>query len=236
MKPLDRLPAGQRVYLDATVFIYHFAKASPQCSTLVKRVERAEVLGVTGAHTLAEVTHRLMIIGAVRRGLIRGGNLAAKLRAHRALVRGLSTYQTDVDALLAIGLEVLPLDAAALTASGAIRQTYGLLTNDSLNVALLQQAGVSILATSDRDFAEIPELQVYHPTDVSAPLEGSTDSPWRSSRRPPPAPQCNTPGSGISRPGPPTAACDPGESSKVGGAPRNRMRCRGKHATIPSTL
>jgi len=175
MRPLDRLPAGQRVYIDATVFIYHFTKASAQCSALLKRVERAELLGVTGAHTLAEVTHRLMIIEAVHRGLIQGGNLAAKLGAKRAAVRTLSTYQTSLDALLAIGLEVLPLDAAALRAGAMVRRTYGLLTNDSLNVALLQQARVTCLATSDRDFVDIPGLHIYHATDLATPLAVAPD-------------------------------------------------------------
>jgi len=58
-----------------------------------------------------------------------------------------------------------------LSASGAIRKTHGLLTNDSLSLAVLQRAQADILATSDRDFASIPGVRVYQPTDLPRPLD-----------------------------------------------------------------
>ena len=170
---LDRVPAHHRVYLDATVCIYHFVGASAQCTRFVERCERGGIAGVIGAHVLAEVAHRLMTIEAVRRGLLTPGNVAAKLRANPAAVRQLSVYQTNLDFLGAIGLEILPLDDETIAASATFRREHGLLVNDSLTAALLRLAQIQAIATSDRDFLRVPGLDVYLPTDLSPMLPGS---------------------------------------------------------------
>jgi predicted nucleic acid-binding protein len=75
---------------------------------------------------------------------------------------------------LAIGLEALPLTLCRLSASAAIRRDHGLLTNDSLNVALLQQAHTNILVTSDPDFDQIPGLRVTNQPMSRGPLDRPT--------------------------------------------------------------
>lgn len=157
--------------MDANIGIYHFTGVSSQCTRFLVRCERGEVSGVTGAHVLAEVAHRLMTIEAVRRGLISAGNVAARLRSQPEIIRQLSTYQEDLDALLSIGIEVLPLDADALGASAGVRRDSGLLVNDSLSVAILQMAGITAIATSDKDFLRVPGLRVYLPTDLPQTIQ-----------------------------------------------------------------
>lgn len=163
---LDGLPAGDPVFLDANIFIYHFTGVSPQCTALLARCEAGRVPGITGVHILAEVAHRLMAIEAVRKGLVTTGNVAAKLRAHPEIVRGLTDYQANLDTLLAIGIQVLSLDPDDLVASAAIRRTTGLLTNDSLSVAMVQRERIKALATSDPDFRRVPDLRIYLPADL----------------------------------------------------------------------
>jgi predicted nucleic acid-binding protein len=167
---LDRIPKGTRVYLDANIFVYHFTGVSPQCTGVLARCEAGELPGVTGAHVLAEVAHRLMAIEAVRKRLVTPGNVAAKLRAQPDIVRGLTDYQVNLDTLLAIGLQVLALSHDDLMASAAIRRTAGLLTNDSLSVAMLRRERILALATSDRDFQRVPDLRLYLPSDLSSGL------------------------------------------------------------------
>jgi len=167
---LDRIPSGTPAFLDANVFIYHFTGISPQCTALLTRCEGADAHGVTGTHVLAEVVHRLMTIEAVRKGLVTAGNVAAKLRAHPEVVRRLTDYQANLDALLGIGLQILTLNSDDLVASGTIRRTTGLLTNDSLSVAVLRRERIRSLATTDRDFDRVSDLRVYLPTDLPAAL------------------------------------------------------------------
>ena len=163
---LDGLPEATTVFLDANIFIYHFTGMSRQCTAILARCEAGQLSGITGVHILAEVAHRLMAIEAVRKGLVTPGNTAAKLRARPEIVRTLGEYQASIDTLLAIGIQILPLTPEDLAASAVIRRTVGLLTNDSLSVAMLQRERIRALATNDPDFRRVPDLRVYLPTDL----------------------------------------------------------------------
>lgn len=61
-KPLSEIPAGTSVFLDATIFIYHFTGASPSCRSLLARCEAGRLNALTSTLAVAEVTHRLMTI------------------------------------------------------------------------------------------------------------------------------------------------------------------------------
>ena len=52
---LAAVPKGARVFLDASVFLHHFAGTSLECRALLERCERSEVRGVTSALVLAVV-------------------------------------------------------------------------------------------------------------------------------------------------------------------------------------
>jgi predicted nucleic acid-binding protein len=62
---LAEMPDAATVFIDANVFVYHFTGVSPECKGLLERAERTSIRGVTGAHILLEVLHRLMMIEAV---------------------------------------------------------------------------------------------------------------------------------------------------------------------------
>jgi len=62
-----------------------------------------------------------------------------------------------------LGVEILPVSYKDLHHSKRVRQQYGLLTNDSLIVAVMQRHCLRHLATHDRDFARLPTLHVWQP-------------------------------------------------------------------------
>jgi predicted nucleic acid-binding protein len=165
---LDDIPAGQRVFLDATIFIYHFARASMQCRRLLERCERADLAGVTSAIVLAETTHRLMMIEAVVDGHVAASGVARKLRERPDLVRKLGRYQRQVESIAGWGIEVRPLDLGRWLRSADARSGHGLLTNDSLIVATMSDEGIDVLATADRDFERVEGVRVFRPTDVGS--------------------------------------------------------------------
>ena len=163
---LRELPAGAQVFVDATIFICHFTGLSRECRDLLERCERGEVAGVTSTAVLAEVSHRLMMIEAVSRGLVEPGNVAAKLRAKPAVVRKLDRYQEQVDLIPMMGVEILPVDLPTFHRSRDFRSRHGLLTNDSLVLAGAGEAGLDAVATADRDFRRVKEIRVYEPGDL----------------------------------------------------------------------
>jgi predicted nucleic acid-binding protein len=141
---------GVGVFVDANVFVYHFVGASSECTALLRRCEIGEVQGSTSALVLAEVCHRLMMIEAVERRLVAAGNVARKLGRRSDVVRRLVVDDASVQAIPAMGIEIVAVTEATMRLSLRHQSRYGLLTNDSLIVASMQQRGVRLLATADR--------------------------------------------------------------------------------------
>ena len=165
---LDDLQPGDQVFLDANIFVYHFLGLSPGCRQLLSRCHQGELSGVTATFIVAEVMHRLMTAEAVARQLVTSSQVVKKLRERPDIVQQLQTPNQCAAQIKAMKIEIKPLLASTLEASATVRQQSGLLTNDSLLVAAMQEANLQKLATLDKDFARIGGLFVYQPTDVSS--------------------------------------------------------------------
>jgi predicted nucleic acid-binding protein len=67
---LADLRDGDRVIIDANIFIYHFGGRSLECKVLLERCARRTLLGYTSTPVLAEVLHRRMMAEAIATGLV----------------------------------------------------------------------------------------------------------------------------------------------------------------------
>ena len=162
----DELPDGEAIFLDANIFVYHFLGLSQQCKHLLKRCREGLLQGKTASFILAETVHRLMVAEAVEQKLVTSKNALKKLRERPELVQQLRKHAESVHTIRAMNIESIALTTAAVEASAAVRQQYGLLTNDSILVAVMKELGLTRVATLDKDFDRVKELQVYQPTDV----------------------------------------------------------------------
>jgi len=165
-KPLAEIPTGTRVFLDATIFVYHFTGVSPSCRKLLSRCEAGQLRALTSAVAVAEVTHRLMTIEAVAQGWVQPGNVLKKLRERPEIVRRLSLYQEQVDKIPRMGVEVIPLDRPLLAIAFPLRKRYGLLTNDSLLLATALSRDAVAFASADHDFERVETIQLFQPADL----------------------------------------------------------------------
>ncbi|MGH9843321.1 MAG: type II toxin-antitoxin system VapC family toxin [Blastocatellia bacterium] len=163
----DDLQAGDHVFLDANIFVYHFLGQSADCRQLLTRCHQGTLKGVTATFIVAEVMHRLMTAEAVARQLITSSQVVRKLRERPDIVQQLQMPNQCVQQIRAMKIEITPLSVSTLEASTTVRQQHGLLTNDSLLVAAMQELKLQKLATLDHDFARVSGLLVYQPTDVS---------------------------------------------------------------------
>lgn len=68
--------------------------------------------------------------------------------------------------LLSGDLLVLAVQNMDYTKALELQRTQGLLTNDSLNLAVGLRSGVNLLATADPQFDSIPGLTVFKPNDL----------------------------------------------------------------------
>jgi predicted nucleic acid-binding protein len=107
-----------------------------------------------------------MVAEAVEQKLVTSKNALKKLRERPAIVQQLRKHAESIHTIRAIHIESVALTTAAVEASAAVRRQYGLLTNDSILVAVMKELGLTRLATLDKDFDRVKELRVYKPTDV----------------------------------------------------------------------
>ncbi len=163
---LEQVPAGPRIFVDASIFIYHFSGVSAECKAFLERCERGEVKGVSSTVVMAEVSHRLMMIEAVASGRISPGNVVKKLRKKPEIVRELHLYQEQVEKIPLMGIEVEPLDLQLLLHAAPLRSRYGFLTNDSLIAATLGEREIQAIASGDRDFARLVGVELFCPSDI----------------------------------------------------------------------
>jgi predicted nucleic acid-binding protein len=163
---LEDLPDGERICVDANILIYHFTGISSECRTFLQRCEARQVEAFTGVQIVLEVMHRLMLLEALHQGLISGGQLARKLKERPEIVKSLREYNRSIRQLPRMRIRVRTITSAIVRASEDVRAQEGLLTNDSITVALMRQIGLTAVATYDADLGRIAGLRVYQPEDI----------------------------------------------------------------------
>jgi hypothetical protein len=85
------------------------------------------------------------------------------LKGHPSDVKKLVKHLTAPQTVQAIGIEILPLEGADVHISHDIKKEYGLLTNDALNLAIMQRHHLMHIATNDPDFERVTDLVVWKP-------------------------------------------------------------------------
>jgi predicted nucleic acid-binding protein len=160
------IPAGSAVFVDANVFVYYaqpHPTFGPACQELLQRIENQELEGFTSAHALAEVVHRVMTLEAATLFSRPWQGIAGWLKQHPAEAQQLSRHRLIVDDLALIGVQVLEVTGSLVSLGADISRQFGLLTADSLAVAVMRQHGLTFLASHDADFDRVPGLTRYAP-------------------------------------------------------------------------
>ncbi|MDP2302480.1 MAG: type II toxin-antitoxin system VapC family toxin [Ignavibacteria bacterium] len=164
---LLNIPAEQPVIIDANIFIYANQKASAQCVKLLERCANNEVFGILPSHILAEVMHVLMLAEAKDIGIIKGSNPARQLTENPQKVKSLNRYESLVRDLLAIGLQLEPLQREDFITAMSLQRQYGLLTNDALFMAIATRLRVTAIVSADAVFGNVQGIIHYSPDDIN---------------------------------------------------------------------
>lgn len=160
------IPDGSAVFIDANIFVYHFSgptEFTNHCAQLLQQMEDAQLSGLTSTLVLVETLHRLMIIEAVTTLHIEPKLAIRHLKSHPSDVKKLVQHLTVPQSVQAIGIQILPLEAADVRSSHDIKREYGLLTNDAINLAIMRRHHLTRIATNDPDFERISDLMVWKP-------------------------------------------------------------------------
>jgi predicted nucleic acid-binding protein len=160
------LPAGETIFLDASVVIHHFepnAAFGPAASEFLERIENQEINGVTSTHIVSEVAHRLMTIEAMQAFGWKSAGIALRLRNHPTQVQTLKRFRQAIQEIPLFGLRIVTIDASWLDAAAGISQQTGLLHNDALLVAVMRALGLTNLASADPDLDRVSGMTRYGP-------------------------------------------------------------------------
>jgi len=160
--PLSSLPAGTDVYIDANIFIYGALNQSTECRDFLRRLEK-DVYGHSDSKVLHDVMHKLMLAEA--REAYPTVKNAKNLKENPQLVKGLTKWKNHVAILLQLPIHWIDIDWHKVARVPSAASKHGLLCGDSLIASLMEEYGISHIASHDRDFA-LAGYSVFAPADL----------------------------------------------------------------------
>ena len=163
---LAEVRAGELVVIDTNILVYANQQKSRECTQLLTRCARGEVEGLVPMPMVAEMIHTLMLVEARENGWIDRPNPSRALSEKPEFVKRLSNYEKQVRQFLGIGLRVEPVLPVDIIEALGIQREFGLLTNDSLLVAVARRLNSQSIATADKAFANLEGFFVYMPSDL----------------------------------------------------------------------
>jgi len=176
MPDLATLPRGTSVFVDTNIFHFHFQNKSPSCTAFLNRIAFGDVIAFVNTQVLSDLLHKLMSAEAIARKCV-GSTNPQELKKYLKKLRGqenpLKDYQQQFEAIIAIGLQVLPITENLLVDTKVERQQYYLMTGDSLHLGTMNRRKIKRrkvplqdIVTNDADFELIPGLTVWKPNDI----------------------------------------------------------------------
>ena len=163
---LHSLDPSKSIILDANILLYGIQRKSEQCVELIGRIGDGELNCYITSHILAEVMHVLMIEEARSIGEITGGNPARKLSEKPGLVNSLYLYESVFEDILNLGMNIEVVEKQDLIEALAVQRKYGLLTNDSLIIAVAKRLRITSLVSADKVFGKVKSITLYSPDDI----------------------------------------------------------------------
>jgi predicted nucleic acid-binding protein len=166
-KTFRDIPDQAAVMLDANIVVYALvaqARFHDPCARLLECGARRELNLHLVVHAAADIIHRVMVLEVLAQGTVQHSADAVRyLKKHPQAIQQLGRSKTVLRDLKRARVNILPLSYQDLHASRQYRESHGLMTNDSLIVAVMRRERMTILATNDSDFARVPDIAVRLP-------------------------------------------------------------------------
>jgi predicted nucleic acid-binding protein len=130
---------------------------------LLDRITCHEIEGFTATHILTEAAHRLMTAEASRKFGWKSKTVN-HLKRQPNCIQQLNDFRAAIEDVPLLGIQVLAVAPRWVAAAAGLRVQHGLLSNDALTLAVMQQFGLSNIASHDADFDRVPGIARYAPT------------------------------------------------------------------------
>ncbi len=160
------IPPNISLFIDANIFIYHFigpSRFSEPVKNLLLRIENHELVGFTSSLVISEVLHRLILSEAVEKLGLPLKGIVQYLKNNPSSVSQLEKYSKAPQKIQQMGIMPLACNIDTFIISAHLRERFGLLINDSVNLAIMQENHISHLASNDNDFDRVDFITTYKP-------------------------------------------------------------------------
>ena len=165
---LDDIQNGSLCIVDTNVLLYAEQGLSQQAQRLIRRCSTGDLIGILPQTVWQELTHKLMLAEALMMERVSGPNAGRKLSRQPDIVKRLGLYKDKILALVNIGLGFEAcMKEDLLVNAFRYQEKYGLLTNDSVIVAIAVRLKADVLVTADAAFQKIDEIPVAMPSDIT---------------------------------------------------------------------
>jgi predicted nucleic acid-binding protein len=163
---LANIPKGTRVFADANILSYALSTIEPfhtLTAPLLERSARREIELLTSSFQAAHVIHRAMVVEARHRYQLPSREVVSYLKQHPDAVRSLTRYKQIPGEFSRARIRILDVTYREIHASKRFRDEYGLLTDDSITLAVMRRHGLTDLASNDEDFSRVPDIRLWTP-------------------------------------------------------------------------
>jgi uncharacterized protein len=162
-----RLESDVTVFIDANIFlniVLGTGKEAAACTRFLEDADAGLFPCATSVIVLNEVLHRLLIASVVRTCGIGPESAVRQMKLHPELVREAGTVREVMEDIRSIRpMNVYGISKKTFERSLSIMQAWGLLGNDALHVACMEEHSIYVIATYDRDFSRVDRISVFGP-------------------------------------------------------------------------
>ena len=163
---LADIPAGTRIFADANILSYALSTIEPfhhRTLPFLERSARQEIEVVTSAFQASHVVHRAMVVEARQRYELSPREVVPYLKKHPDVVRSLTRYKEIPGEFSRARIRILDVTYREIHASKQFRDDYGLLTDDSITLAVMHRESLTDLASNDEDFRRVSGIRLWTP-------------------------------------------------------------------------
>jgi len=158
------------IFIDANIFLHTIlgtGKESASCTRFLEKADAGIFPSATSVIVLNEVLHRLLIASVVSSRGIGPDSAVHHMKSHPEQVRDAGTVWEVMEDIRSIRpMKIYGISPATFERSLAIMQEWGLLGNDALHVACMEEHSIGTIATYDRDFSRVSSIKIRKPADT----------------------------------------------------------------------
>ena len=155
------------IFIDANIFLHNIlgtGKESASCARFLEDADTGVFPSATSVIVLNEVLHRLLIASVVSSRAIGADSAVHYMKLHPENVREAGAVWEVMDDIQSIrNMKIFGISPAIFERSLPLMQKWGLLGNDALHLACMEEHSIGSIATYDRDFSRIDRITVIVP-------------------------------------------------------------------------